>query len=63
MLRLIILRKQILKKLKVGYLKTLFDATYSTKANDEKTLEVIKSLGVELIPVELPTDIPYPLCE
>ncbi len=50
--------KTDLKKLKVGYLKTLFDATYSTKANDEKTLEVIKSLGVELIPVELPTDIP-----
>ncbi|MBP9924675.1 MAG: amidase [Cyclobacteriaceae bacterium] len=47
-----------LKKLKVGYLKTLFDAKYPTKANDEKALEVIKSFGVELIPVELLTDIP-----
>jgi Asp-tRNA(Asn)/Glu-tRNA(Gln) amidotransferase A subunit family amidase len=50
--------KTDLKKLKVGYLKTLFDATYSTKANDEKALEVIKSLGIELVPVELPSDIP-----
>ncbi len=50
--------KTDIKKLKVGYLKTLFDATYPTKANDQKVLEVIKSLGVELIPVELPSDIP-----
>ena len=47
-----------IKKLKVGYLKTLFDADYPTKANDEKALAIIKSLGVELIPVELPQDIP-----
>lgn len=46
------------RKLKVGYLKTLFDATYPTKANDQKTLDAIKALGVELIPVELPSDIP-----
>jgi len=50
--------KTDLKKLKVGYLKTLFDADYPTKANDQKTLAVIKSLGVELIAVELPSDIP-----
>jgi len=50
--------KTDLKKLKVGYLKTLFDATYPTKANDQKTLDAIKALGVELIPVELPSDIP-----
>jgi Asp-tRNA(Asn)/Glu-tRNA(Gln) amidotransferase A subunit family amidase len=50
--------KTDIKKLKVGYLKTLFDATYSTKANDQKVLDVLKSLGVELIPVELPQDIP-----
>ncbi len=47
-----------IKKLKVGYLKTLFDANYPTKANDQKVLDVIKSLGVELIPVELPSGIP-----
>ncbi len=50
--------KTSIKKLKVGYLKTLFDADYPTKANDQKTLDVLKSLGVELIPVELPADIP-----
>lgn len=50
--------KTDLKKLKVGYIKSLFDATYPTKANDQKTLEVIQSLGVELIPVELPSSIP-----
>jgi Asp-tRNA(Asn)/Glu-tRNA(Gln) amidotransferase A subunit family amidase len=50
--------KTDLKKLKVGYLKTLFDGNYPTKANDQRALEVIKSLGVELIPVELPTHIP-----
>jgi len=50
--------KTNIKKLKVGYLKTLFDADYATKANDQKALEVIKKLGIELVPVELPTDIP-----
>jgi Asp-tRNA(Asn)/Glu-tRNA(Gln) amidotransferase A subunit family amidase len=50
--------KTDVKKLKVGYLKTLFDANYPTKANDQKTLDAIKALGVELTPVVLPSDIP-----
>lgn len=50
--------KTDIKKLKVGYLKTLFDANYANKAGDQKTLEILKSLGVELIPVELPNTIP-----
>ncbi len=50
--------KTDIKKFKVGYLKTLFDGNYPTKANDQRALNVIKSLGVELIPVELPTNIP-----
>ena len=50
--------KTDIKKLKVGYLKTLFNATYPTKANDQKALEMLKSLGVELIALELPQDIP-----
>jgi len=50
--------KTDIKKLKVGYLKTLFDASYPTKANDQKALDVLKSLGVELIALELPQDIP-----
>jgi Asp-tRNA(Asn)/Glu-tRNA(Gln) amidotransferase A subunit family amidase len=50
--------KTDLKKLKVGYLKSLFEANYATKENDLKALEVIRSLGVELMPVELPSSIP-----
>lgn len=50
--------KADLKKLKVGYLKSAFESTYPNKAHDEKTLAVIRSLGVELIPVDLPTEIP-----
>lgn len=50
--------KTDLKKLKIGYLKAAFEGNYPTKANDQKALEVIKSLGVELIPVELPANIP-----
>ncbi len=50
--------KTDIKKLKIGYLKTFFDADYSTKANDQKALEAIKSLGIELVPVEIPKDIP-----
>lgn len=50
--------KTDLKKLKVGYVKSLFDATYPNKENDQKVLAVIKSLGVELVEVELPSSIP-----
>jgi Asp-tRNA(Asn)/Glu-tRNA(Gln) amidotransferase A subunit family amidase len=50
--------KTDLKKLKVGFVKTLFEANYATKENDLKALEVIRSLGIELVPVELPTSIP-----
>lgn len=47
-----------IKKLKVGYLKTLFDSNYPAKVNDQKVLDVLKSKGVELIALELPADIP-----
>jgi Asp-tRNA(Asn)/Glu-tRNA(Gln) amidotransferase A subunit family amidase len=50
--------KTDIKKLKIGYIKSAFDATYATKANDEKALEVLRSLGLELTPVELPATIP-----
>jgi Asp-tRNA(Asn)/Glu-tRNA(Gln) amidotransferase A subunit family amidase len=50
--------KSDLKKLKVGYVKSLFDATYANKENDQKVLEVIKSLGIELVEVEMPSSIP-----
>ena len=50
--------KTDIKKLKVGYLKNLFDETYPTKDNDQKALEVIKSLGVDLQPVDISSKIP-----
>src|SRR5690606_4364429 len=43
-----------LKKLKVAYLKNDFSGDYDFKKNDSISLEIIKNLGVELIPVELP---------
>ena len=42
------------KKLRVGYVKKAFDQDYPTKANDLATLEVLRKLGVELVPLELP---------
>jgi Asp-tRNA(Asn)/Glu-tRNA(Gln) amidotransferase A subunit family amidase len=47
-----------IKNLKVGYLKSLFESKYSNRANDSISLNVLRSLGVQLKPVELPTDIP-----
>ncbi|MGY3089430.1 Asp-tRNA(Asn)/Glu-tRNA(Gln) amidotransferase A subunit family amidase [Hymenobacter sp. UYAg731] len=43
-----------IKKLRVGYLKAAFDQNYPTKANDQATLDVLRKLGVELVPLELP---------
>lgn len=50
--------KQDIRKLKVGYLKAGFDATYPSKAKDEEVMKVIRSLGIEPIAVELPQGIP-----
>jgi Asp-tRNA(Asn)/Glu-tRNA(Gln) amidotransferase A subunit family amidase len=47
-----------IKKLRVGYVKASFDQNYPTKANDLATLEVLKKLGVELVPIELPAIAP-----
>jgi Asp-tRNA(Asn)/Glu-tRNA(Gln) amidotransferase A subunit family amidase len=50
--------KTDIKKLKVGYLKTAFESDYPNKERDEAVLQVIRGLGVELIPVELPQNLP-----
>ena len=45
------------KRLRVGYLASAFRDTRQTKqtdANDRAALDVLRSLGVELVPVELP---------
>ncbi|MCC3152056.1 amidase [Hymenobacter sp. BT770] len=44
-----------IKKLRVGYVKAAFDQNYPTKANDQASLDVLRKLGVELVPIELPT--------
>ena len=40
--------------LRIGYLKSEFDKEYDDKENDQQVLAVLRSLGVELIPLELP---------
>jgi Asp-tRNA(Asn)/Glu-tRNA(Gln) amidotransferase A subunit family amidase len=48
-----------LRKLRIGYLKGDFEQEKGErKQNDEATLEKLRTLGVDLIPVELPS---YPL--
>ena len=49
-----------LKGLKIGYLKSVFEQDRDDmqwKANDEETLDVLRGLGLNLVPIELP-DIP-----
>ena len=47
-----------IKKIRVGYLKKLFEEDYDNKEVDKNTLKKIRELGVELIEVELPN---YPI--
>lgn len=41
-------------EMKVGYLKSDFDEDYDFHKNDSLTLETLRELGAELIPIELP---------
>jgi len=43
-----------LKDLKIGYLKSDFDKDYPFHKNDSLSLEKLKSLGANLIPIDLP---------
>ncbi|MFC2098019.1 amidase, partial [Bacteroidota bacterium] len=47
-----------IKNIKVGYTKDLFEKKYRGKSNDSTALEVLKNMGIELIPVKLPDNIP-----
>ncbi|MEZ4657190.1 MAG: amidase [Caldilineaceae bacterium] len=47
-----------LSGLRIGYAKTEFAAEYEGRANDLASLDVLRSMGIELIPIELPD---YPL--
>ena len=46
-----------LKDIRNGYLKKAFERDYRNKKNDEAVLEVLRSLGAELVPFDLP-DLP-----
>ncbi len=43
-----------LNKLRVGYLKTDFDSAKTNKEQNDATVAKLRSMGVELIPIELP---------
>jgi Asp-tRNA(Asn)/Glu-tRNA(Gln) amidotransferase A subunit family amidase len=47
-----------LKKLRIGYLRDLFEEEHDNKANDAATLATLRGLGIELVPIELPD---YPI--
>ncbi len=41
------------KKLRVGYLKADFESPYPSQGTDKATLDVLRKLGVELVPLDL----------
>lgn len=47
-----------LESLRVGYLKGAFEDDYDNKEADQKTLGVLRDLGISMESVELPTDLP-----
>jgi Asp-tRNA(Asn)/Glu-tRNA(Gln) amidotransferase A subunit family amidase len=46
------------KGLRIGYLKSGFDADHMTRPFDDKALEALRGLGADLIPVEMPDELP-----
>jgi len=42
------------KKLRIGYLKRLFEEDYDNKTNDAATLAKLRELGAKLVPIDLP---------
>jgi Asp-tRNA(Asn)/Glu-tRNA(Gln) amidotransferase A subunit family amidase len=50
--------KTDIKRLKVGYLKSQFESKYNNRANDSIALNVLRSLGIQLHPIEIATDLP-----
>jgi Asp-tRNA(Asn)/Glu-tRNA(Gln) amidotransferase A subunit family amidase len=47
-----------IKSLRIGYLKKAFERDYRTQKIDLAALDVLRSQGVELIPFDLPEDLP-----
>jgi Asp-tRNA(Asn)/Glu-tRNA(Gln) amidotransferase A subunit family amidase len=49
---------QGIEGLRIGYLKSAFDADHATKAFDDAALDVLRGLNVSLIEVALPAELP-----
>jgi len=49
-----------LSELRVGYFKGAFEADHRGRPFDEESLRVLRGLGVDLVPVELPKGYPLP---
>lgn len=45
-------------EMKIGYFEDFFEEEYRGRENDLRTLDVLREMGVTLIPVKLETDIP-----
>ncbi len=50
--------ERTLSGIRVGYLKAGFEADHPTKPFDDAALNAMRTLGVNLIPIEIPTDLP-----
>ncbi len=44
--------------LRIGYVQKAFESDYSGKTRDSATLDVLRNMGIELVPIELPDDLP-----
>ena len=47
-----------LSTLRIGYYKSAFETEHRGAEFDSRALEVLRGMGVDLVPVELPTDVP-----
>lgn len=51
-------RNRALSTIRVGYLKAAFEQDRPTREYDEATLDMLRQLGVDLVPVTLPSNLP-----
>ncbi len=48
-----------LAKLRIGYVKSVFENDKGYTTSDSAALQTLRSLGIELIPIELPQNVPF----
>ncbi|MDF1571868.1 MAG: amidase [Bacteroidales bacterium] len=51
-------REQDLSKLRIGYFKDAFNEDYPFQKQDRQSLEVLRKLGADLVPVDLEVELP-----